>query len=39
VLTVETLEQALERAGPGADNKGAEALECALEMAAVMARL
>ena len=39
VLTVETLEQALERAATGAGNKGAEAMECALEMAAVMARL
>ena len=39
VLTVDTLEQALERAGPGADNKGAEALECALEMAALVAQL
>jgi 6,7-dimethyl-8-ribityllumazine synthase len=39
VLTVETLEQALERAGSGAGNKGAEAMASALEMAAVMARL
>jgi len=39
VLTVETLEQALERAGSGADNKGAEAMASALEMAAVMAQL
>ena len=39
VLTVESLEQALARAGPGAGNKGGEALESALEMAAVMARL
>ncbi len=39
VLTVDTLEQALERAGPSADNKGAEALECALEMAALVAQL
>jgi 6,7-dimethyl-8-ribityllumazine synthase len=39
VLTVETLEQALQRAGTGADNKGGEAMESALEMAAVVARL
>ena len=39
VLTVETLEQALERAATSAGNKGGESLECALEMAAVMARL
>ncbi len=39
VLTVETLEQALERAATSAGNKGGEALECALEMAALMARL
>jgi 6,7-dimethyl-8-ribityllumazine synthase len=39
VLTVESFEQALERAGGGAGNKGSEAMECALEMAAVMARL
>jgi 6,7-dimethyl-8-ribityllumazine synthase len=39
VLTVETLEQALERAATSAGNKGGEAMECALEMAAVMARL
>jgi 6,7-dimethyl-8-ribityllumazine synthase len=39
VLTVETLEQALERAAIGAGNKGGEAMECALEMAALMARL
>jgi 6,7-dimethyl-8-ribityllumazine synthase len=39
VLTVETLEQALQRAATGAGNKGAEAMECALEMAALMARL
>ena len=34
VLTVETLEQALERAATYAGNKGGEALETALEMAA-----
>jgi 6,7-dimethyl-8-ribityllumazine synthase len=39
VLTVETLEQALERAATGAGNKGGESIECALEMAAVMDRL
>ena len=39
VLTVDTLEQALERAATGAGNKGGEAMESALEMAAVMARL
>jgi 6,7-dimethyl-8-ribityllumazine synthase len=39
VLTVETLEQALERAAASAGNKGGEAMECALEMAALMARL
>jgi len=39
VLTVETLEQALERAAIGAGNKGGESMECALEMAAVMDRL
>ena len=39
VLTVETLEQALERAATTAGNKGGEAMESALEMAAVMTRL
>lgn len=39
VLTVETLEQALERAAIAAGNKGGESMECALEMAALMARL
>ena len=39
VLTVETPEQALERSATGAGNKGGEAMESALEMAAVMARL
>jgi 6,7-dimethyl-8-ribityllumazine synthase len=39
VLTVENREQALERAAVGGMNKGGEALECALEMAALMARL
>lgn len=39
VLTVETLEQALERAASAAGNKGGEAMESALEMAGVLARL
>ena len=39
VLTVETLEQALQRAATSAGNKGGEAMESALETAAVMARL
>jgi 6,7-dimethyl-8-ribityllumazine synthase len=39
VLTVESLEQALERAATTAGNKGGEAMESALEMAAVMAAL
>ena len=39
VLTVDSLEQALERAATNAGNKGGEAMEGALELAAVMARL
>ena len=39
VLTVETLEQALERAATGAGNKGGESMAAALEMAAIMDRL
>jgi 6,7-dimethyl-8-ribityllumazine synthase len=39
VLTVETLDQALERAAIAAGNKGGESMECALEMAALMERL
>jgi 6,7-dimethyl-8-ribityllumazine synthase len=39
VLTVENQEQALERAATGSGNKGGEAMECALEMATLMARL
>lgn len=39
VLTVETVEQALERAATGAGNKGGEAMAAALEMASLMARL
>lgn len=39
VLTVETRAQALERAAPGALNKGGEALETALAMAGLLRRL
>jgi 6,7-dimethyl-8-ribityllumazine synthase len=39
VLTVETLDQALTRAATSEGNKGGESMECALEMAAVMAAL
>ena len=39
VLTVETVEQALERAATTAGNKGGEALVAALEMASLMTRL
>ncbi len=39
VLTVETVEQALERAATAAGNKGGEAMVAALEMASLMARL
>ncbi len=39
VLTVENMEQARARAGADADNKGAEAMDSALEMAHLMARL
>ncbi|MGP8034982.1 MAG: 6,7-dimethyl-8-ribityllumazine synthase [Steroidobacteraceae bacterium] len=39
VLTVESVEQALERAATGAGNKGGEAMETALEMASLLARL
>jgi 6,7-dimethyl-8-ribityllumazine synthase len=39
VLTVESLNQALERAASGAGNKGGEAMKSALEMAAVLERL
>ncbi|HWG76769.1 MAG TPA: 6,7-dimethyl-8-ribityllumazine synthase [Steroidobacteraceae bacterium] len=39
VLTVETRAQALERCAPGPLNKGAEALESALAMAALLRRL
>jgi len=39
VLTTETLDQALERAGGSAGNKGYEAAEAALQTADVLARL
>jgi 6,7-dimethyl-8-ribityllumazine synthase len=39
VLTVETVEQALERAATTSGNKGGEAMDTALEMAGLMARL
>jgi 6,7-dimethyl-8-ribityllumazine synthase len=39
VLTVETMEQALERAGPDAGNKGAEVAAGAVEMAHLLAQL
>jgi 6,7-dimethyl-8-ribityllumazine synthase len=39
VLTVNTIEQALERAATHAGNKGSEAMESALEMAGLMAQL
>ena len=39
VLTVDSVEQALERAATTAGNKGGEAMESALEMAGLMARL
>ncbi|HEY6482558.1 MAG TPA: 6,7-dimethyl-8-ribityllumazine synthase [Steroidobacteraceae bacterium] len=39
VLTVETVEQALERAGTTAGNKGGESMDTALAMAALMAAL
>ncbi len=39
VLTTDTLEQALERAGAKAGNKGYEAAECALEMADLLRQL
>ena len=39
VLTVETVEQAIERAATTAGNKGGEAMAAALEMASLMARL
>jgi 6,7-dimethyl-8-ribityllumazine synthase len=39
VLTVETIDQALERAATSAMNKGGESMDCAIEMAAVLANL
>jgi 6,7-dimethyl-8-ribityllumazine synthase len=36
VLTVENVEQAVERSGPGAGNKGEEAAVGAIEMANVL---
>ena len=39
VLTVETAEQALERAATHAGNKGGEAMEAALEMASLLKQL
>jgi 6,7-dimethyl-8-ribityllumazine synthase len=39
VLTVETVDQALERAATHAGNKGGEAMETALEMAALLRRV
>lgn len=39
VLTVDTIEQAIERAGTKAGNKGAEAAASALEMVSLLARL
>ena len=39
VLTVETVEQALERAATTAGNKGGESMDTALEMAALLAQL
>ena len=39
VLTVENVEQALERAAATGSNKGGEAMECALEMARLLAKL
>jgi 6,7-dimethyl-8-ribityllumazine synthase len=39
VLTTNTVEEAIERAGPGASNKGREAARTALEMAGLMRAL
>ena len=39
VLTVDTIEQAIERSGTKAGNKGAEAAASALEMVSLLARL
>jgi len=39
ILTTDTIEQAMERSGTKAGNKGADAAQCALEMANVMTEL
>ncbi len=39
VLTVDTIEQAIERAGTKAGNKGAEAALCAVEMVNLLRQL
>ena len=39
VLTVDTIEQAIERAGTKAGNKGVEAAESAIEMVSLLARI
>lgn len=39
VLTTDTVEQAIERAGAKAGNKGAEAAQSALEMVSLLRRL
>ena len=39
VLTVDSIEQAIERAGTKAGNKGAEAAETALEMVSLLAKI
>lgn len=39
VLTVNTVDQALERAAPSRENKGGESMEVALEMASLLAQL
>lgn len=39
VLTVDTIEQAIERAGTKAGNKGGEAAQCAIEMADLLKRV
>ncbi|MEA2626514.1 MAG: 6,7-dimethyl-8-ribityllumazine synthase [Candidatus Binatota bacterium] len=39
ILTTDTVEQAVDRSGEGADNKGAEAVRTAIEMARVLEQL
>lgn len=39
VLTVDTVDQAMERSEPGGDNKGGEAAQVALEMTALLTRI